>query len=80
MSKEDKSLVLEMSLILRLATSLYQRPEDVISSVKIKLIKNILLFELIPFNSNYDLLLEKWNLELCRDVVKELKNLDLKIV
>ena len=42
MSKEDKTLVLEMSLILRLAASLDQRPENVISSIKIKLQKNIL--------------------------------------
>ncbi len=80
MSKEDKILVLEMSLILRLAASIDQRPENLISSVKIKLQKNILLFELIPFNKNNDLLLEKWSLKLCRDVVRELKNLELKVI
>ena len=69
-----------MSLILRLAASLDQRPENLISSIKIKLQKNILLIELIPFNSNQDLLLEKWNLELCSNVVKELKNLELKVI
>ncbi len=79
-SKEDKKLVLEMSLILRLAASLDQRPEKVISSVQIKLQKNIITFELIPLNKNQDLLLEKWNLGLCRNVIKELKNLDLKVV
>ncbi len=79
MSKEDKALVLEMSLILRLAASLDQRPENVLSSIKIKSLKNILLFELIPFNSNQDLLLEKWSLESCINVVKELKNLELKV-
>ena len=77
--KEDKILVLEMSLILRLAASLDQRPENVISSMKIKLLKNILSIELIPFNSNKDLLLEKWSLESCRNVLKELKNLELNI-
>ena len=41
MSKEEKTLVLEMSLILRLAASLDQRPQNVISSIKIKLLKNI---------------------------------------
>ena len=80
MTKEDKTLVLEMSLILRLAASLDQRPENVISSIKIKLLKNILSIELIPFNSNQELLLEKWSLESCRNVVKELKNLELNIV
>ncbi len=79
-SKEEKSLVLEMSLILRLATSLDQRPDNIISSIKIKLQKNILLIKLLPFNSNQELLLEKWNLELCSNVIKELKNLELKVV
>ncbi len=79
-SKEDKKLVLEMSLILRLAASLDQRPDKVISSVQLKLQKNILTFELLPLNRNNDLLLEKWNLGLCRNVIKELKNLDLKVI
>ena len=66
-----------MSLILRLAASLDQRPDKVISSLEIKLQKNNLLFELIPFDKKHDLLLEKWSLELCRNEVKELKNLEL---
>ena len=61
MSKEDKTLILEMSLILRLAASLDQRPDNVLSSIKIKLLKNILSIELIPFNSTQELLLEKWS-------------------
>ena len=79
MSKEDKTLVLEMSLILRLAASLDQRPENVISSITIGLKKSILSIELLPINANEDLLLEKWGLELCSKVIKELKNLELKI-
>ena len=69
-----------MSLILRLAASLDQRPDKVISEVQIKLHRNILTFELVPLNRDYDLLLEKWNLGLCRNVIKELKNLDLKVI
>ena len=68
-----------MSLILRLAASLDQRPNKVISSVQIKLQENILTFELLPLNTKNDLLLEKWNLGLCRNVIKELKNLDLQV-
>ncbi|KGF97403.1 Exopolyphosphatasee [Prochlorococcus marinus str. MIT 9302] len=79
-SKEDKTLVLEMSLILRLAASLDQRPDKVISSVQIKLQGNIIKFELVPLNRNHDLLLEKWNLRLCGNVIKDLKNLDLKVI
>ena len=69
-----------MSLILRIAASLDQRPEKAISSVQIKLQGNILTFELTPLNKNHDLLLEKWNLGLCRNPIKELKNLDLKVI
>ena len=69
-----------MSLILRLAASLDQRPDKLISSVQIKLHENILTFELLPFDTNNDLILEKWNLGLCRNVIKELKNLDLKVI
>jgi len=69
-----------MSFILRLAASLDLRPDKVISSVHIKLQENILTFELLPFDRNHDLLLEKWNLGLCRNVIKELKNLDLKVI
>ena len=69
-----------MSLILRLAAALDQRPDKVISSVQIKLQENILIFELLPFDRKHDLLLEKWNLGLCRNVIKELKNLELKVI
>ena len=68
-----------MSLILRLAAALDQRPDKVISSVQINLKENNLTFELLPFNAQQDLLLEKWSLELCSGVVKELKNLELKV-
>jgi len=80
MSKEEKTLVLEMSLILRLAAALDQRPENLLSSIKVKLQNNILLMELLPFNYDQELLLEKWNLELCSNVIRELKDLELKVV
>ena len=69
-----------MSLILRLAAALDQRPAKVISSVQIKLQENNLTFQLFPLDRNHDLLLEKWNLGLCRNVIKELKNLELKVI
>ena len=77
---EDKKIVLEMSTILRLAVSMDQRPDNVISSINIKLLKNVLSFELIPHNTNQNLLIEKWNLQSCSRVLKELKNLELKVV
>ena len=80
MCKEDKTLVLEMSLILRLAASLDQSPGRVVSSLQIKLQGNILSIELVPLKKIDELLLEKWNLESCRPVVKELKNLELRVI
>ena len=79
-SREDKSLVLDMSLILRLASALDKRPDSVISSVQINLLENQLIFKLLPFDSSKDLLLEKWSLESCSNAVKELKNLELKVI
>ena len=79
-SRDDKNIVLDMSLILRLAASLDKRPEPLIDSIKINLIENILKVELIPKSSKKDLLLEKWSLESCSDTLKELKDLELKVV
>ena len=78
-TKEDKALVLEMALILRLADSLDQRPESVLSNINIELTNNVMSFELIPFDIKQDLSLEKWSLELCSNVIKELKNMELKV-
>ena len=69
-----------MSLILRMASSIDQRPENLISSIEIKLEKNILIVHLRPSNKGHDLLLEKWSLESCSNVLKELKNLQLKVI
>ena len=79
-SREDKEMVLDMSLILRLAASMDKRPDPVISSIKISLIDDEIRFKLISSNSSQEPLLEKWSLESCVDVLKELKNLKLKVV
>ncbi len=76
-TKEDKNIVLEMSLILRLTAALDKRPDPTISSIDIKLINDHLSFQLIPSNFSQDILLEKWSLESCSDAVKELKDLKL---
>ena len=76
-TKEDKNIVLEMYLILRLTAALDKRPDPTISSIDIKLINDHLSFQLIPSNFSQDILLEKWSLESCSDAVKELKDLKL---
>ena len=79
-SRENKTLVLDMSLILRLAASLDKRPDPVITKVEIIRLDDRLLFKLIASDAKKDLMLEKWSLESCSDVVKELKNLDLEVL
>tara|TARA_Y100001933_G_scaffold187972_1_gene187011 strand:+ start:8674 stop:10263 length:1590 start_codon:yes stop_codon:yes gene_type:complete len=79
-SREDKMLVLDMSLILRLAASLDKRPDPVISSIKITLLKDQIIFELISNELGIKPLLEKWSLESCYEVLKELKDLELKVI
>jgi len=79
-SREDKSLALDMSLILRLASAINKRPDPVISSVEIKLTNNEIRFKLIALDQKKNLILEKWSLESCYEVIKELKNLELKVV
>ena len=78
-SREDKLTALDMSLILRLASAINKRPEPVISSVNIKLVSNQIRFKLITSDKRKNLILEKWSLESCYEVMKELKNLELKV-
>jgi len=79
-SREDKEIVLDMSLILRLASSMDKRPDPSIASVKISLINNDITFKLIPKKIRDDLLLEKWNLKSCEELLKELKGLNLIVI
>jgi len=79
-SREEKAMALDMSLILRLAAAINKRPDPAISSVKIKIVNDEIRFKLISEDSGDNLILEKWNLESCFNVVKELKNLDLKVI
>ena len=79
-SKEDKDTALDMSLILRLSAEINKRPDPVISSIKIKLSDNVIRFKLISSNKIKNLILEKWSLESCNEVIKQLKDLDLEVV
>ena len=79
-SAEDKSIALDMALILRLAEAINKRPDPVISSINIKLINNVIRFKLISLDESKNLILEKWSLESCKNVIKECKNFDLAVV
>ena len=79
-SKEDKVTAIDMALILRLAAAINKRPDPVISEVKINLSNDEMRFKLFSSDLGKNLILEKWSLESCNDIVKELKSLSLKVV
>jgi len=79
-SKEAKDIALNMSLILRLASSMDKRPDPVISSVAVKLKGNKLSIRLITTDVSNQTLLEKWSLESCYGVLKEIKGLELEVI
>ncbi len=78
-SKEDRETALDMSLILRLASSLDKRPIPVISSINLTLIDNQIIFKLNPSDLENKPLLEKWSLRSCYEVLKEIKGFELKV-
>tara|TARA_Y100001968_G_scaffold330429_1_gene382294 strand:+ start:1667 stop:3304 length:1638 start_codon:yes stop_codon:yes gene_type:complete len=62
-NKEQRQIVSEMSIILRLATSINQRPEPVISSIKVQIDSSKVKIELVPEMDSQKIELEKWSLE-----------------
>ena len=79
-NKEFRRIVSEMSLILRLSTSLDRRPDSSISSLKFLLKPSELTIDLIPENHIENLRLEHWSLSNCIPIVKELTGVDLKVL
>ena len=79
-NKEFRRIVSEMSLILRLSTSLDRRPDSSISSLKFSLKPSELTIDLIPENHIENLRLEHWSLSNCIPIVKELTGVDLKVL
>ena len=79
-SREDKEMALDMSLILRLASSLDKRPIPVISSVKLTFSDNCIILKLNTFDSKNKPLLEKWSLRSCYGILREIKGFELKVI
>jgi len=79
-SKEQRKTVLEMSLILRLASSLDKRPIPVIKSIQIQADTKKLECKLIPRISGQNLNLEKWCLLECTPIIKELCQVKLEVI
>ncbi|KGG16501.1 MULTISPECIES: Ppx/GppA phosphatase family protein [unclassified Prochlorococcus] len=79
-NKEDRKIVSEMSLILRLASAMDKRPESVISSLKVKQSSLEIIFELTPKKESDTLDLESWSLNNCSSIVKELTGFELLVI
>ncbi len=76
-TKDHRTIVEEMSIILRLATSIDKRPEPVVSALTVKVSSPKLIIKLIPFHEKQNLSLENWNLKNCASLIKEVKGLEL---
>ena len=76
-TRDDRRLVSEMALMLRLAAALDRRPEPVVESVRVMASSGKLKIELVPERLNQNLSLEQWSLESCAEVLREASGVKL---
>ena len=77
--REHRQIVFEMSMLLRLSTSLDQRPEPAVDSIKVTSTSTEIVFEL-KNQSGQDLSLEKWSLMNCSNIIEDTFSLKVKII
>ena len=78
--ESQRSLVGDMSLLLRLSCALDRRPEPVVSKIVIETNNNKVNIELIPNNLGQNLELEKWSLTKAILLIKKIKDVDINIL
>ena len=78
-TRENRRLVNEMALLLRLAAALDRRPEPVVAELRVSASTGQLKLELIPERLNQNLSLEKWSLESCAELVHEASGVTLSV-
>ena len=78
--ERHKSLVSDMSLLLRLSCALDRRPEPLISKIVIEANNKKVNIELIPNDLGQNLDLEKWSLNKAILLVKKIKDVDINIL
>ena len=78
--EDQRKLVSEMSLLLRLSTAMDRRPEPLISKIEIQTNNKKVDIELIPNELGQNLDLEKWSLSKAILLVKKTKDVDINIV
>ncbi|MAV13025.1 MAG: exopolyphosphatase [Cyanobium sp. MED843] len=78
-TRENRRLVSDMALMLRLAAALDRRPEPVVKSLQIETSPGALHLVLVPERLNQNLSLEQWSLESCAEVVREASGVKLRV-
>ena len=78
-TRENRRLVGDMALLLRLAAALDRRPEPVVASLRVETSPGALELVLVPERLNQNLSLEQWSLESCAQVVREASGVKLKV-
>ena len=79
-NKYHRTVVEEMSLLLRIASSIDKRPDPVIRSLNVKISNSKLIFDLVPIDKKQNLSLEKWSLQNCGPLLKSLRGIELIVV
>ena len=78
-TREQRRLVSEMALLLRLAVALDRRPESVVKAMQVNASPGLLRLLLVPERLNQNLSLEQWSLESCVDVVQQASGVQLVV-
>mgnify|MGYP001245264269 FL=1 len=78
--ESQRSLVSDMSLLLRLSCALDRRPEPLISKIVIEANNKEVNIDLIPNDLGQNLDLEKWSLNKVILLVKKIKDVDINIL
>jgi len=76
--REHRRIVSEMAILLRLATSLDQRPEPVVDSIEVHANSGEVVFDLHT-QTEQDLSLEKWSLMNCSTIIRDIYGLEMKV-
>ncbi|MDP6834095.1 MAG: Ppx/GppA phosphatase family protein [Prochlorococcaceae cyanobacterium ETNP1_MAG_9] len=76
--REHRRIVSEMAILLRLATSLDQRPEPVVDSIEVHATSGEVVFDLHA-QTEQDLSLEKWSLMNCSTIIRDIYGLEMKV-
>ncbi len=79
-SRQQRKIVSEMGILLRLASSINQRPESVVSSLKVDTSSSKVRIEIIPEQPSQNLGLEKWSLRKTASSVEENIGISFEIV